>query len=413
MTSTTDKSNILSETTRDYYKNTTLEHRKANGQYMTPYDIINSSLKLIDIKNFKKILEPSCGTGQFIEKIIEINKKAKVTGIELDKKIYDIIKNKFTKKTIIKNENFMLYDFDDETFDLIIGNPPYFELDKKCKLYDEHIDTYSECLSGRINIYTLFLRKCIDLLQVNGILLFVIPTSLLSSKYFEGIRKYIQANCNIENIQILNSDDFEDALQQTMIFVIKKINKDEEKNNGNFIIKLGDTIIFNENAEKYNQELKNKKFIKDFNCIVKTGSVVWNQHKESLTNDEKNLRKKNIVLVYPRNLNSEKNKLDLTSHDKKKQYMDSEKYTKHHITGPIIAINRIIGIKDITLNPVLLEKGDYYFENHINTITGDLKNLKIIYESLKKPETVNFIKNIIGNTQLSKTELETMVPIYC
>jgi hypothetical protein len=196
-----------------------------------------------------------------------------------------------------------------------------------------------------------------------------------------------------------------------MIFVIKKINKDKEKNNGNFIIKLGDTVIFNENAEKYNLELKDKKFIKDLNCNVKTGSVVWNQHKESLTNEKKNSKKENIILVYPRNLNSKKNKLDPSSHDKKKQYLDSKKYTKHPISGPIIAINRIIGIKDITLNPVLLENGEYYFENHINTISGDLKNLKIIYEALKKPKTVDFIKNIIGNTQLSKTELETMVPI--
>jgi hypothetical protein len=195
-----------------------------------------------------------------------------------------------------------------------------------------------------------------------------------------------------------------------MIFGIQKL-KQNEKSDNKYIIKLGNTIIFNTEYEKYNLELQNKKFIKDLNCTVKTGSVVWNQHKESLTNEKKNSKKDNIELIYPRNLNSKKNKLDLSSHDKKKQYLNSKKYMKHPISGPLIAINRIIGIKDITLNPVLIKKGEYYFENHINIIYGDIKNLKIIYESLKKEETVDFIKNIIGNTQLSKTELETMVPI--
>lgn len=402
---------MLSDITKEYYKEATLEHRKKLGQYMTPYDIIEASLKSIDIKKFKNILEPSCGTGQFIDKISHSNKRVKITGIEIDKKIFDIINVKFkdNKKVTIFNEDFLLFDFKDTKYDLIIGNPPYFEINKKNKIYktyNEIITKYKEYLNGRTNIYSLYLKKSIELLEEEGILLFVIPTSLLSSKYFEGIRKNIVATCNIIKIEILNSDSFEDALQQTMIFGLQKLNHNEKSDN-KYIIKLGNTIIFNQDYEKYNLELQNKKFIKDLKCTVKTGSVVWNQHKHKLTNEKKD----NIVLIYPRNLNSDKNELELSSHDKKKQYIDSTKYTKHPISGPLIAINRIIGIKDITLNPVLIEKGEHYFENHVNIIYGELKNLKIIYESLKKKETVDFIKNIIGNTQLSKTELETMVPL--
>jgi hypothetical protein len=41
--------------------------------------------------------------------------------------------------------------------------------------------------------------------------------------------------------------------------------------------------------------------------------------------------------------------------------------------------------------------GKYLFENHINVITGKLDDLKIIYNSLIKPETIIFIKNICKN----------------
>jgi adenine-specific DNA-methyltransferase len=404
---------MLSETTKEYYKNTSLEHRKNYGQYMTPYDIIQEALKMIDITKINSILEPSCGTGQFIEKILEKNKKANIDGIELDKNIYDTIKTKFNKKVNLINTDFLLHDFKEKKYKLIIGNPPYFEIDKKNNTYDNIIQKYDDVLTGRINIYTLFIRKAIDLLEDDGILLYVIPTSLLTSKYFENIRNYIIKKCNLLNIKVLNSDNFEDALQQTMIFIVQKTNI----NDGKFIIKLGNTSIFNEQYIKYNNEIKNKKYIIDLDCTVKTGSVVWNQCKDFLTNDKTsiikdNISKNNIVLIYPRNLNSKENKISLSTHEKKKQYLDSSKYKKPLTKSPVIAINRIIGVKDITLNPILIETGEYCFENHINIISGELTNLKKIYESLKKPETINFIKNIIGNTQLSKTELETMIPLF-
>ena len=68
-------------------------------------------------------------------------------------------------------------------------------------------------------------------------------------------------------------------------------------------------------------------------------------------------------MVYPRNLNSDENSIIISYHDKKKQYIDTNKYTKNTVKAPLIAINRIIGIKDITLKPVLIKTGEYYFEN--------------------------------------------------
>jgi hypothetical protein len=76
----------------------------------------------------------------------------------------------------------------------------------------------------------------------------------------------------------------------------------------------------------------------------------------------------------------------------KKQYI---KINVEPIKAPFIVINRIIGIKEISLKPVLVEETNnesYLFENHINVITGKLDDLKIIYNSLCKPEIITFIK---------------------
>ena len=116
-----------------------------------------------------------------------------------------------------------------------------------------------------------------------------------------------------------------------------------------------------------------------------------------------------MPLIYPRNLIG--GKIVFKKDDKKKQYINID---KEPIEAPFIVINRIVGIKDITLKPVLIEASTdkYFFENHINVITGNIDDLKIIHNSLSKPETSNFIKNIIGNTQLSKNELLYMIPIF-
>ena len=244
------------------------------------------------------------------------------------------------------------------------------------------------------------------MLKPSGKLIFVIPTSLLSSKYFEKLRYYIHKTCDIEEIDILGSKDFKDALQSTMIFKIKKLDK-KTKPTTNYVIEFPNTIVFTPKYKAINKLIKGKKYISDYGCDVKTGNIVWNQHKDKLNNKKKNADY--VPLIYPRNLVN--GTIEFNDGGAKKQYI---KIDKEPMVGPFIVINRIIGIRDISLKPVLISNSTdkYFFENHINVVTGKLEDLKKIYNSLIKPETVDFIKNVIGNTQLSKNELMYMVPIF-
>ena len=394
----------LNDRTVSFYKNAKIENRKKEGQYMTPTNIVKETINNIPFNQSDIILEPSYGTGQFFDELIKMKHKS-IYGVEKDKEIFDSSKNDY-KKYKLFNDNYLTKQFDTK-FHKIIGNPPYFETD----LSEQEKKIFNDVISGRPNIYSLFIKKGIDELFDDGILCFVIPTSLLSSKYFEKTREYIMKYCNVQRIIKLSSDLFEDASQKTMIFQIRK-RKQNEVQDKKYLVNIGTTTIFSTEYNEINEFLIDKTFINNMNCIVKTGNIVWNQFKEKykdkFLNDAISDNKQNIPLIYPRNLKNDK--ITFILDEKKPQYI---KYDIHlePINAPVIAINRIVGLDSVSLYPVLIEKGKYFFENHINTITGSLENLKLIKNTLNNPNTIDFIKKIIGNTQLSKTELETMIPI--
>ena len=70
--------------------------KKDSGIYFTHPTTIQQNLKYLDkyMKNVKSILEPSFGTGEYISALINSKTdNAHITGIELNKKIYDSVMN--------------------------------------------------------------------------------------------------------------------------------------------------------------------------------------------------------------------------------------------------------------------------------------------------------------------------------
>ena len=109
-----------------------------------------------DIQN---VLEPSCGSCEYILALKE-KYEVNITGIEFNDTIYESIKH--LHNNIIHND-FIQYDFD-KTFDLIIGNPPYFVMKKK-----DVNKEYYKYFDGRPNIFILFIIITFHLIFLNYI----------------------------------------------------------------------------------------------------------------------------------------------------------------------------------------------------------------------------------------------------
>src|SRR3990167_7399902 len=151
----------FSSETIEYLKKTDLTKRKKLGQYFTNKIIREDLISHLPKIPNADILEPSAGTGEFIETIIKSFDNPNIDATEIDQELCNIVKNKFNKINVVCADALSLSY---KKYDYIIGNPPYFKID--AKLVDKN--EYGKIINGRINIFGLFIKHHIDLLKDGG-----------------------------------------------------------------------------------------------------------------------------------------------------------------------------------------------------------------------------------------------------
>ena len=156
-----------SSLSKDLTRNLSSAIKKENGIYFTPPSCIINNINLLKpyTEDIKTVLEPSCGSCEFITAIQKlVSYKVSITGIELNKTIYNSISHLNNSNTKILNQDYLNYSLDTK-YDLIIGNPPFYVMKK-----DSVDKVYYPYFEGRPNIFILFIIKSLQLLNENGIL---------------------------------------------------------------------------------------------------------------------------------------------------------------------------------------------------------------------------------------------------
>ena len=280
--------------------------KKKNGIYFTPPETISKNIKFLEpfMKNITNILEPSCGSCEYILQLNSINPNINITGIELNKMIFDSIKQYGSDNITLINDNYLTHEFNTK-FDLIIGNPPYFVMKKS-----DVEKSYHNYFDGRPNIFILFIIKSLELLNNKGIISFVLPKNFLNCLYYDKTRKHIIKNYNILNI-IECDDKYIETQQDTIILIIQN---EKPTNNISYNINISDYTIFGtqDNIKVLKTLYNNSKTLINLGFNVNVGNIVWNQCKKDLTDDNDK-----TLLVYSSDITD--NKLLI------KQYLNKEK----------------------------------------------------------------------------------------
>ena len=276
-------SNFLNQKTfgqNNYEQKLNKKERKKDGVFLTnSLDTVENLLDIISIDSeifSKRILEPSCGQGIFILKLITdiylkfpdsilISKfiSNNIFFVDIQEDMVEKTKNNISElyRFLFNLEfsgtyNGITWDFTDKvssglslfeeikttpftnlynSFDYVIGNPPYVTLygrrDKKENeaqrinyLYN-YEQFPSSVKNGKLNLVMLFLEHSLDFLKENGKLSFIIDVSFFETAY-EFTRKYLLDHTIINELQV-NIKDFDVASGQVII----KLSKTKSTNN--------------------------------------------------------------------------------------------------------------------------------------------------------------------------------------
>lgn len=257
----------------------TKSKRKSQGIYYTPKYIVEfivketlgEVLKKTKPKELAKIkvLDPACGSGSFLtaayDKILEtLTKqnpqtslfakfdilKENIFGVDLDAQAVEIAQLNLLLKVLsqkaklptlqhnLRVGNSLISEGDPKHnpfnfktefkevlaqggFDVIIGNPPYIKEYTNRTAFDGLHD--SPYYQGKMDIWTLFACRAIDLLKEGGYFSFIAPNNWLTNAGASIFRDKILSEGQI--IKFVDFGDFKvfkDAGIQTMIFIFKK-----------------------------------------------------------------------------------------------------------------------------------------------------------------------------------------------
>ena len=297
-----------------YEKKLNKSDRKKNGVFLTnSLSTIDNILSIVEIDSEifqKQILEPSCGQGILILKLIADiynifpDEKLIVSFIEKNIFFVDIQKEMVDQTSlnirILYNylfgtqyggtlngivSDFTLKEIEDyslftkipqniyrsfyNTFDYVIGNPPYVTLygrrDKKENENQRvnYLKNYSQfptsVKNGKINLVMLFIEHSLDCLKDGGSMSFIIDVSFFETAY-EFTRKFLLENSKIIELHV-NIKDFEVASGQVILKVAKsrdwKSNKVKVIDHKSFESYLVDQVTWFNKSDEYKFRFNN------------------------------------------------------------------------------------------------------------------------------------------------------------
>ena len=155
--------------------------------FYTPPIVINAIYKAIQNMGAEEvnILEPSCGTGNFLGMLPQDMQKSKLYGVELDS-ISGRIAKQLYQNANIKVQGYEKADLPDSFYDVAIGNVPFGDFKVNDKRYDKN----------NFLIHDYFFAKTLDKVRPGGVIAFITSKGTMD-KASSDVRKYIAQRADL------------------------------------------------------------------------------------------------------------------------------------------------------------------------------------------------------------------------
>ena len=118
------------------------------------------------------------------------------------------------------------YDFGEQKFDVIVGNPPYMSTEDMKKFTPLELPLYKTNFVSaykQFDKYFLFIERCLSLLEENGYLGYIIPNKFMKVGSAKRLRELLANNGHIEEIVSFGANQiFHDKTTYTALLTLRK-----------------------------------------------------------------------------------------------------------------------------------------------------------------------------------------------
>lgn len=353
-----------------------------------------------------RVLDPGVGTGELLAAAARRCDGLGLFGWDTDPQILAAAAAHVPEAVL--EERSALDAWKGEPFDLVIGNPPYFQFRPGPALKER----YAGVISGRANIFAFFFQAGLEVLRPGGRLAFIVPPSLNSGAYFEALREHIAAAGSIESLTVLEGTDlFEGANTAVQLLVLRKGDPGKE-----FLFEHESAgsgfrrVIFSADPARLEACFAGRRTLWELGFEAVTGTIVWNQHRQAL---RKSATDEVVPLIWSHNLKG--GEVEFGNRPGKPQYIRPPGAVE---TGPAVLVNRVVGsVGKGELRSALVPEGaEFLAENHVNVIrvragADPLVDWTELDRMLRDPGAAERLRLLTGNTQISARELTHLLPL--
>lgn len=213
---------LFEELTEKYFSSNTEEKAVLKEQIQNCIDNITSNHEIAIVQWIQEIKQH--------EKSAPANKikqmKQKMQVYEKQQKQWHSYKNIFAHGSVDFFDTKYFFPSVKNGFDIVIGNPPYVQLQDKTKLPEALVDTYAEQKFKTFvrtgDLYCLFYEKGITLLDKGGLLCYISSNKWMRAEYGKATRKFFIENTSPELlIDFGQTMIFESAIVHSNILLVK------------------------------------------------------------------------------------------------------------------------------------------------------------------------------------------------
>jgi adenine-specific DNA-methyltransferase len=363
-----------------------------------------------------RVLDPGVGTGELLAAVARREPAARLTGWDIDGSALAAAAELVPNAELVRRS---ALEPPGGPFDLVIANPPYFQV----RVTPELRRRFGDVISGRANAFALFFKAGLDLLAPGGRLAYIVPPSMNSGAYFEALREHIVSRGRLTHLEILDGSAVFEGANTAAQLIVVELREPGDRSAGTgaadsrFVFEREQPeagfrrVLFTPDADALRRDFEGRRSLWQLGYEAVTGSVVWNQRREDLRAGPGDGR---VPLAWSADLRGGTFDRRSGPAGTRPGWVEDAR----PLRGPALLVNRVVGaVGRGEIRTALVPEGlEFLAENHVNLIrrrsrTPVLAGWEELEVLLQADGVVDRLRRLTGNTQISAGELTHLLPL--